>query len=258
LEVVSYLPHPDIDYSVYSVDIGERVYSDGNLDFTDRGMRRAKVSYGRFVSFVQWLEKRGGVAKFMHATTREMVEDDPTLPMEDRLLWSDIEGRRHIFGPVERQFAATKWKLHVRLPALLHTIQTWNSLPHRHSWVIERIAVGWTYPQIAMALGTNLATFLTWLTTNVDPVTLKSAWTARTVMMLESSDKLYNEAVNGDFDSECGRDAAESRAKVLSATNGHLRMQAVSRHEAYQPAKTNISVVPGSINITLVAPTLLE
>jgi hypothetical protein len=257
-EVVAYLPHPDIDYSVYDTVVGQRVYTPGWAVLTERDRIHEQRSYDRFCEFMRWLEVRGGVAKFMHSTVEEVISgaDIDDVAKEDRLMYTGRDGRRHPFDPLRCRFSVVKWNLHVRLPALLHTMQMWNSLPHRHSWIIERVAIGWTYEQIALALGTQLSVFLNWLTTNVDPVTLKAAWTARTVMMLESADKLYSEAVGGDFDSECGQKAAESRAKVLSATNSHLKMQAVSRHEAYQPAKTNISITPGSISISLAAPEL--
>lgn len=250
-------PHPDLDYSIYSVanaQASERVYSLMFENITEHGKLANRGSYQRFLDFALWCESRGGVEKYLHATQAELLEVGPEEPPNAGLYSTDLEGRKKPFAYVQKAQAAAKYKKYVLFHAKLATLQAWEGNQHPWQYIVNLVAEGHTYPEIAHAFGMTLGDLVTYVTTTVDPAILKAAWATRTQHMLDAADKLYADAVGGDFSTECGREAAESRAKVLSGVSGHMKLQAVSRHADYQPAKANISITPGAINISLAAP----
>lgn len=250
-------PHPDVDYSIYSVENikeGERVYSLMYENITEHGKLANRGSYQRFLDFSRWIESRGGVEKYLHAGQPQLLAVGPHEPPNAGLYATDLEGRKKPFTHVQKAQAASKYKKYVLFHAKLATLQAHTGNKHPHDYIVNLVATGYTYSEIAHAFGMDLGGLVTYVTQNVDPAVLKAAWAARTQLMLDAADKLFEEATTGDFDTECGRDAAKARAEVLSKVGGHLKLQATSRHADYQPAKANISITPGSINISLAAP----
>jgi hypothetical protein len=240
------LPLKD-SYDEYSIEVNPHYL----YDTTDAGEVK---SYERYVAFVKKLEERGGVAEFLHATVRQIA--DMQTGNGSTLGASGIAGDEMVYreGASKTLRYANRFHKFCQLPAKLATLQEHHGFSSPWEWVLLRFAEGHAYTDISHALGCELGTLTTWLWNTAPQDQLAAAQKARTSHMMDEADRIARDALGADFSVIQQGLEAEQRGKVLSALSGHLKLQAIAHHSAYQPKQSTVSVTPGAISINFALP----
>jgi hypothetical protein len=252
----------EVDYDSWSLLDGQAPYV---YDPRNRLDARSAAIYAQFA---KWVEGRGGPKEFLWASDRYIAgvreltyaerqqRPGEELPVEPTFTYVDEVGKTQLAKWVHVVRLINKYKRLVLFPARLNTLAAHYGLDDPFQWPLDQVSQGSSWDDIAYSVGVSTPVLMQEMWQHADPARIKAAWSARTELMAQKADNLLNAALDGDFDSVCGREAAESRASVLSKVSGHVKTQLVAHHTAYRPQATGAAVTPGAINITFSMPQL--